>query len=149
VPIEVLFFNLRSEPTTRAELETRWGMVQLRGGRIRQALDHFDRAGLPAEPAVRYWLHLFRGQAYERDDRPADAMASYRLALEAVPQAQSAVFALAALLIEQHQPDEAAALVSSALAITTPPLDPWVYYQYPHFRLWPGVMTELRRVVRR
>ena len=56
---------------------------------------------------------------------------------------------LAALLVEEHRPDEAAVLVTNTLAASPAALDPWVYYQYPHFRLWPGVMTDLRRVVRR
>ena len=57
--------------------------------------------------------HLFKGRAREQKNRPAEALAAYRLAFEDAPYAQSATVSLAA------------ALVTRMLAMRPAPPDPW------------------------
>ena len=127
----------------RAEAQVRWGRHELELGRLDEALRHFDLAGDPEDSVVRYWLHLFRGQALERLGRRADAIAAYRLAVRDAPSAQSAGLALAAALATDHQTAAAAAQVSQSLADGAAPPDPWLYYRTPDTRFLDALMSGL------
>ena len=130
------------------EVHLRWGYFELRRGRIAAALAQFDRVGAPADVHLRYWLHLFRGQALERADRLKDAIASYQLAVSDAPDAQSAVLALGAALVEDHRPSEAAALVYRMTAVQPAPYDPWDQYLSPDARFLPLVIEQLHRAIK-
>ena len=130
----------------RQEAHVRLGYVELLRGRVNEALTHFDRAGTPGDKTLRYLLHLVRGQALLAGRKPDDAIASFRLAFEEVPYAQSATLALAAALVSRGQPNEASSLTSRMLSLPSPPLDPWTIYTVPEWRFWDARMEALRRV---
>jgi hypothetical protein len=68
--------------------------------------------------------------------------------LAAIPRAQSATFALAALLGAQGARREAASLVD--LSITAPlAVDPWRIYGDGEDRFWPERIERLRQEIRR
>jgi len=141
------FTRASIQQVLRAEAELRWGYQELRRGHADAALAHFEQAGSPADPHLRYWLHLFRGRALERTDRLKEAIASYELALSAVPYAQSAALALAAALVKDHRPSEAAAMMLRTLSVQPPTTDPWDSYTSPDARYWPLLVEQLHRAV--
>ena len=145
--IEARFKEAAEFPATRQEAHLRWGYFELRRGRTDEALTHFAEAGDPGDVVLRYWLHLFKGQALERAGRLDDAIASYRLAFSDVPYAQSATTALAVALVANHQGDEAAALTNRMLSVE-PPLDPWNFYTFPATRLWQTLMSQIHEAVK-
>jgi tetratricopeptide (TPR) repeat protein len=83
------FRDAAAQEPTRQEAQLRWGYFELRRGRVDDALSHFELAGTPDDVFLRYWLHLFKGRALEQKNRPADALAAYRLAFEDVLRAVS------------------------------------------------------------
>ncbi len=88
-------FKATTRDATRQEAEIRWGYYEFRRGDVDGALTHFRSVGTVDDLFLRYWLHLFQGRAYDDAHRPADAIASYGLALGDVPFAESATIALA------------------------------------------------------
>jgi tetratricopeptide (TPR) repeat protein len=133
-------------PAVRQEAHLRWAYFHSRRGRWDEALDEYDLVGHPADPVLRYWLHLLRGRTLTRLKRPADALASYRKALDEFPSAQAAAFALSAALVADGQAGEARELVTRVL--TSPqPVDPWRTYGAPATRHWPRIYGELRKAI--
>ncbi len=78
------------QPAVSAEAHLRWGYFHLRRGRLEPAMAEFAAMGAPNDRALRYWQELFRGQALVRMNHQADAVESFRHALEAFPNAQAA-----------------------------------------------------------
>lgn len=145
-----VFTTLRDDPAVGAEASMRLGALQLRAGQITQALPLFDRADRGvADPYVQYLARFFRGQALERQRKAADAESAYRSALDAIPRAQSASFALAALLVQRGARAEAANLVDASLPRQQRPPDPWRTYAEADYRFWPGLIATLRAEIRR
>jgi len=137
-------------PEVRDEALLRWGFFDLRQGNERNALDHLNAIGQTADTYVDYLRHLFRGRAFDRSNKPADAIDAYRQAVLAEPRAQTARLALAgALAAGNSRPDAREAL---GLALTEPRdvlADPWFMYGSADQRFWPTLITELRQAVRR
>jgi tetratricopeptide (TPR) repeat protein len=133
--------------SVKGEAELRIGYFELRSGRPNAALKDFEQVGNPTDPALRYWLGLFQGQALEQVSRETDAVAAYRRAFDAAPFAQSAALALAAALAADHRAPEAAALTERTLTIRPVPFDPWAIYTLPDIRFWPRATAELRSAV--
>jgi VWFA-related protein len=133
-------------PSVRQEAAVRLGFFALRRGLTDIALTRFDQAGVPEDPYLRYWLHLFRGRALERLKRLDEAIVSYERALETVPYAQSGVSALGAALVMAQRTADAARLVHRAMTVT-PPGDPWTIYADPDWRHWPSLAAALRKAL--
>jgi tetratricopeptide (TPR) repeat protein len=133
--------------TVLQEAQVRLGFFELRSGHPEAALARFDRVAAADDVSVRYWRHLFRGRALERLNRLDEAIEAYRLALTAVPSAQTASLALAAALAGERRMSEASAI--TVATITTPPtaVDPWLYYGQPDLRFWPALMSGLREAI--
>jgi Ca-activated chloride channel homolog len=122
--------RLSDEKTHRAgeSLESR-----LADGDLGEVLRHLDAAGTPVAPELRYLLNLFRGMALQRGGRLAEAVGAFRAAFSEAPYAQSATVALGTALAESGQSGEAAALLSRMWDITPAPVDPWLFYVFPHY----------------
>lgn len=133
--------------SVKSEAELRMGFLELRRGHPDVALSHLALVGTPVDPALRYWLGLFRGEALEQSGRGAAAIASYQGAFKEAPYAQSATFALAAALENAHRAPEAAVLTSRTLTERPAPFDPWSIYTFPDIRFWPRATQELRAAV--
>jgi predicted Zn-dependent protease len=81
-------------------------------------------------------------------NKPADAQAAYRAALEIVPGAHAATMALAALLTTQNQRIEAAAAIDRLIASNRSVADPWWSYWPGDFRFVDNLLLQLREAVR-
>ena len=90
------------------------------------ALEHARQAIRVAhEPGVAYLAHMLAGRALEKLEDFDGATREYRLAIDAMPGAQSATTTLAALLFSRDQPGEASELVERSLALHARDDDPW------------------------
>jgi hypothetical protein len=134
-------------PATRSRALTRLAYFELRRGRTRDALRALQDAGKPDDPVERYWVSLFSGLARSESGNVPEAIAAYRAALDAVPGAQSATVALAALLTRSGAIAEATSRVQALLNAPKPPTDPWSVFYSPELRLWAGSVAELRRSI--
>jgi len=120
------------------------------GNNVPAALKLFDSAEeRTREPYVLYLARYFRGQVFERQRKPAEAERAYRAALMTVPGAQSASFALSALLAVQGHRADASQLIDRALTMTPSPLDPWRGYGEADARFWPQLIAELHAEIKR
>ena len=74
--------------------------------------------------------------------------ADYRGAVAAVPHAQSATLALAALAVRDGRRAEAQALAVAMLDARPQPADPWREYVHADDRFWPQLIARLRAEIR-
>ena len=99
------------------------------------------------EPYVAYLARYFAGQARERLKQLPEAERAYRGALAATPRAQSASFALSALLGSHGRRTEAAALIDAALTANPIAFDPWRAYGEADARFWPVLIAQLHEEI--
>jgi Tfp pilus assembly protein PilF len=94
-----------------AEAALRAGHLQLIELRFDQALAAFDVAAKRSQSDYATYLAYFlKGRTLERQNKPQEAEQAYERAVAAVPNAQSAALADAALLMRQGRTEEANAL---------------------------------------
>jgi len=99
-----------------AEAQLRLGQTYVRLARPAEAVAAFRQADLSAETTyVRYLARLLGGAVFERVGRRAEAILAFRAALTVVPRAQSASLALAPLLFQEGDREEAADLLEEAI----------------------------------
>ena len=145
-----IFEALKDEDGVGPEATVRLGVRFYRGGNFVRALELLSSADERSrEPYVVYLARFFRGQIFERQKRPADAERAYRDALAAIPGAQSASFALSALLAGRGLRAEAASVIDAALSLNSRPLDPWRAYAEADGRFWPVLIDQLHAEIRR
>ena len=142
---EHAFTALLNDPDVGPEAHVRLGVLHVRRGNQDAALKDFEAAeAWTRDPYLVYLGRYFAGQAYEQKKRPDDAIRSYRRALLTIPRAQSASFALAAVLARANQRVEAARLVSDAVGPNPEPIDPWRAFADADDRFWPLLVGRLR-----
>jgi tetratricopeptide (TPR) repeat protein len=145
-----IFDNLRNDAEVGAEASLRLGVALIRTNRSLEALPHLAAAArVTREPFIKYLAQVFTAQALETQKQPDQAEAAYRAALVTIPNVQSAVFPLAAILAEKGKRAEGAALVAAAISASPRPLDPWREYGGGDDRYWPERIAELRKEIRR
>jgi tetratricopeptide (TPR) repeat protein len=143
------FEALLERKTIRTEVLLRLGHTHLRLRRPAVALQHLTRIEPPADdPFLVYLTRYFTGRAREAAGDAAGAAAAFRGALEVVPRAQSASFALAALAFAGDGREEAYDVVRSAVSVASPADDPWRSYQTGDARFWPAYIARLRASLR-
>ncbi len=98
--------------------------------------------GLTDDPELRYMSALLRGFAYNAKDDPRRAAASFQLALNAVPRAQTAAINLATALLLDGSPETVPTIVDSALSADV--VDPWLFHRGGEYRHFPEYMATLR-----
>jgi hypothetical protein len=142
---EQVYRALENDPDVGGEATMRFGAMQLRQRRSDIALRSFEHAEqLTRDPYVIFLARYFTAQTLERGRHTEEAEEAYRGAVAAVPHAQSATVALAALVLRDGRPAEARRLVSGMLAANPPPLDPWRAYIHADDRFWPQLVGRLR-----
>lgn len=146
---QTMLFALRDNAEVGAESLMRLGVIDFRNGRLSLATQNLSAAiARSQDPFVTYLSHLFLGHIRVRQNDTVAAAMEYRQALAAIPRAQSATFALAALLGAQGARREAASLVD--LSITAPlAVDPWRIYGDGEDRFWTERIERLRQEIRR
>jgi hypothetical protein len=113
------------------------------------AIGAFARAEMLATtPYELYLARLFAGAAMARIGRHDEAIVAFRGALQAVPRAQSASFALAQLLLTKDARDEAAVLLEATMKL---PLvdDPLQFYVLGDPLAVPRAFARIRQGLRR
>lgn len=140
-----VYHALAHDPDVGGEATMRLGALWLRQRRLPDAVEQLERAeALTRDPYVVFLARYFRGQAFERQQDPRKAEAAYRGAVAAIPHAQSASVALAALVMRDGRRAEAQSLVRDMLGADPPPLDPWRAYVHADDRFWPQLIGRLR-----
>jgi tetratricopeptide (TPR) repeat protein len=143
-----IFESLQDDEQVGAEASVRLGLLRLRANAVAPALALFEEAERRTrEPYVVYLARYFRGRALERARRPDDAIAAHRGALDVIPGAQSASFALAALLASRGHRTEAARVADQALTANPRRLDPWRAYGQADARFWPELIDQLHQEI--
>lgn len=160
----MVYTALAGDPDVGGEAAMRLGAMQLywlsnvawrgaparSGDNVGAALRAFERAEtLTRDPYVIFLARYFKGQVHERQGSPDEAEAAYRGAVAAVPHAQSATIALAALVVHDGRRAEAQQLIRGMLAAASRPLDPWRKYRHADDRFWPLLVARLRREIAR
>ncbi len=127
----------------------RAGHVELRLGRYDAALTTWTGLeGRTPDPALRFLLYLFRGQAYEGRARVDEARDSYKAALALSPRAHSATLRLAALAFRYGHDDDQSALTDALLRDDDPRRDPWWSYYAADWRFWYPRIERVRTFLR-
>jgi len=138
-----VFDKLKDDEVVGGEASARLGVLQFRMGNYDAALKQFERVDeLSRDPYVTYLSRFFRGQALEKQRDLVGAEKAYRGALLAVPRAQSATFAVAALMAKRGERAAAAALVDASLKAPLA-VDPWRAYADADDRFWPTLIAKL------
>jgi tetratricopeptide (TPR) repeat protein len=135
------------DPELAAHAALAIGYIHLRMKRPDQALPDLAAAAGGGDPFVRHLAHLLRGRVFEQRGSTGEAMAAYRAALDAIPNAQAASMALAALLHLGDRPDAAIGIMTASFA-ARPAEDPWREYGFGQFRNWPRYRDRMREAVR-
>jgi VWFA-related protein len=137
-------------PDTAVEARVRlaWGLH--RQGAYADAVALLRDSGMNERDVQVSFLHdLFLGHSLTALGRHADAVASYRQALQRVPRAQSARVALMNTLLLTGAPGdrvEAEALADTTQTDRTPLADPWWTYWQADFRFYPTLIQRLREL---
>lgn len=140
-----MYRALAGDPDVGGEATMRFGAMQMRRNQLDDALESFERAEeLTRDPYVIFLGRYFTGQILERRNELEDAEDAYRGAAAAVPNAQSATVALAALAFRDGRRTEAQQLIRQMLAASPRPLDPWRAYVHADDRFWPQLIGRLR-----
>jgi hypothetical protein len=144
------FLQLVDDPDVGAEALLRLGHLALRDRNHNEATERLGHAERRSrDPWIVHLARLFLGQSYDMRNRLPDAEREYRVALTAIPRAQSASFALAGVLFRAGQQTEAASVADAALTASLSLSDPWREYAHGDARFWPQLIARLRTEIRR
>ena len=145
-----VFERLEDDPDVGAEARMRMGAIYFRQRNDDRAIALFEQVEpRTRDPWIVYLARYFKGQAFERRKRPGDAERAYRGAVAAVPGAQAASVALAALLFQSDRRTEASDVITTMLARRPRAVDPWRGYAHADDRFWPILIARLRAEIRR
>ncbi len=141
---------LEEDPIVGGEALMRLGAMYMRLRNMSEALEALERAQTITRDAyVIFLASYFTGQIYERQSKLTLAEQSYRTAAAAVPHAQSATLALAAILAREERRAEAQQLVRDMLEAKPAPVDPWRRFVHADDRFWPLLIRTLRMEIQR
>ena len=136
---------LFNDPDVGAEAALRVGHLQLIELRFDQALAALEVAARRSQSDyVTYLAYFLKGRTLERQDKLEEAEQAYARAVAAVPNAQSAALADAALLMRRGRTDEANALMAASFDARPRPPDPWRLFPMGDYYRWPAEIAALR-----
>jgi hypothetical protein len=140
----VLFEKAAELEPLRAEALVRGALLLHQGGHDRKAAEWLERVPPHDDLVLGYVQHLTHGRVLDALDRPLDAAAAYRRALETVPGTQTAGIGLAAALLRAGQVDEA---MTAAAAARRPAASeaPRLTFHLADSRFIPQWLSEIRR----
>jgi tetratricopeptide (TPR) repeat protein len=143
------FDRAAKAPDALPETFVRAAFVRLRLGKAQDALALIGRVQDPHDdPVLTYWAQFFRGRILAELDRPAEADAAYRAALDAWPHAQSAAVGLTALSLFWNDPTNARRWAVAVQSATADAMDPWWLYPRADKRFWIAWRDGLRKAAR-
>jgi hypothetical protein len=150
----VVYRTLESDPDVGGEAMMRLGAMLSRrrsnAAGMRDALQALEKVhARTRDPYVVYLAHYFAGRIHVGDGRIEDAEEAFRRAAAAVPQAQSAQIALAALVFRDGRRTAAQEVVRNMLDAGSAARDPWRTYVHADDRFWPRLIGRLRAEISR
>jgi tetratricopeptide (TPR) repeat protein len=117
--------------STDIEAHVRLGRLLMLSGDRERAAAELEQAQAPATEARWLYLsHLFLGSMFEDEGRYREAEQHYEVALRAVPDAQTAMLARAALRARLGQPVSAETAARFGWTRPFDPYDPWSEYLF-------------------
>jgi len=144
-----VFERLQDDVDVGAEASIRLGVLAWRDRDYGRATTLLRRAETKTiDPWLLYLARYFSGQTAVGRKDLLEAERLFRSALEAMPRAQSASFALASVLAQRGQLNEASAVTDAALGREPSP-DPWREYAHGDDRFWPRLRDRLRQEIHR
>lgn len=132
-----------------AEAFVRLGYLRLRLGDTDAALRNFDQASeRTTSRDLRYLARLYTGLTLDRLNRVEEAAASYRAALDLVPQARSATTLLVALLVRAGRLEESEGVATAFIEAGQAADDPWRDYFLGDYPSAQDLIARLRTAVK-
>jgi hypothetical protein len=113
----VLYEQAASSPALRVEALVRGAKLLAGAGLNDEALAWLERVPKHDDRSISFVQHMTHGRLLDARDRPADAVAAYRAALEVAPLAQRPAIGLAAALLRSGQVDEAVRVAADARGV--------------------------------
>jgi tetratricopeptide (TPR) repeat protein len=139
------FEPLTRVPEVAAEAWIRSGLILVTVADHAAALKAFETAQpLARTTPLGYLAHFLAGRSLEVMQRPEDAIAQYRRALEVVPSAESATIALASLLFRRGDAEPSIAMIDKRFAAADRGTDPGRLIGYGAYLHWPEIKAALR-----
>jgi VWFA-related protein len=136
-------------PETEPEARVRAARYLFALGQHERALTMLNGGSTArADQEVRYFAELTRGQILRALGRSDEALAAFRAALAAWPNAQSARVSLMTLLLSRGDREGAGALAEAAQTASDDEFDPWWTYWLGDFRAYPAILDRLRALSR-
>jgi tetratricopeptide (TPR) repeat protein len=127
-----------------SEVRLRRGVLRFELGDLTESLEDLRVAAATTHDRyVEYLAHLVSGLAWDAAGERAKALGAYQLAVQVIPDAQSAAVALAGHLSLIGRRDEAAAILERAISARTNVVDPWLLYGSGDLRNWPLYRRQL------
>jgi tetratricopeptide (TPR) repeat protein len=154
--------------SVRGEVELNLGYLSARLRAWDDALEHLSQVPKSTDdPFLRGMSHYLRGWVFERAERRDDAIAEYRLALDAFPHDRAISTLLADQLAQASRQAEAYAVLDAGVKASATPLeprstggglgptvrvavrrDPWFQFQQGDARRLPEYIAQLREALR-
>jgi hypothetical protein len=139
------FAPLTAIPEVAAEAWLRTGMIHVTVSDHAAALKTFDAAQpLARTPPLKYLSHFLAARSLEALDKPDEAIAQYRRALDIVPGAESATIAMASLQFVRGESEVSIAMINDAFGRTATATDPGRLAGYGFHLHWPGIKAAMR-----
>jgi tetratricopeptide (TPR) repeat protein len=142
------FEKLAADPAVRGDALVQLSYLEFSDRRCDAAI-RLAREAIDATPdtGIRYVAHFIQGTCHAMGNKAAEAVADYVAALKAVPGGQSASIALALLLAQDSQFEEAFDLVDRSVTERPDGDDPWRLFSYGGYHRFPSLLADLRRAV--
>jgi hypothetical protein len=138
------FTDLLAVPSVAAEAHLHLGHQRFIARQLEQALFHYQEAGrLSEDPQIRYLAYFLAGRLFELRRVPVQAERHYRMALDILPNTQSAATAVAAARFIQGVPAESYGILEAAFSSNPRPPDPWRLFFLGDYRFWPRLIQRL------
>ena len=132
-------------PAVAAEANIRTGLIYITVSDHAAALKSFEAAQPIAKTTqLKYLSHFLAGRSLEVLQRPDEALAQYRRALELVPNAESAAIALASLQFLRNEAEPSIALINNTFANPAIRPDPGRLVGYGFYVHWPEIKAAMR-----
>lgn len=139
---------LTSVPDVAVEAWIRTGLVHFTVGDYASALRAFEAAQpIATDTSLKYLAYFDAGRALEGLQRLDDAIRAYQLALEIVPDAESATVALASLQFMRDDRDAAVSSIDRVFNRKPGPPDPGRLVGYGSFIRWVELKGAMRRAL--
>ena len=141
---------LTQVPEVAAEAWLRSGVIYVTVADHEAALKAFEAAQpLARTPQLKYLSHFLAARSLEMLQRPDEAVAQYRRALDIVPGAESATIALSSRLFLRGESESSITMINEVFGKTATTIDPGRLVGYGAYLYWPEIKAAMRAELKR